>query len=310
MDTTVTPRSTRSDRSRRRASILLGSTAILVLLAALAYAVPCARVAHRLTTPERDAIGASPADLGLAFERVDAGGQFGVVDTPEYARLNPNRRVPVIEDDGFVLWESNAIVRYLCAKHPERGLYPQSLQARADAERWMDWCSIELIASMRDAFWQLVRTEPAKRQQSVIDASSRQTESLLGILESALAGRDYIGGDRFGMADIPLACAAHRWRLLPVERAARPNVDRWLERAAQRPGARDIARLRPARRSSKSGMCVLRPRAAVFCEYPATSWSFQRSTEKSKGSEGSSSISSRSVPAIINLPNISSPPRQ
>ncbi len=182
-------------------------------------------------------------DLGLAFERVDAGGQFGVVDTPEYARLNPNRRVPVIEDDGFVLWESNAIVRYLCAKHPEGGMYPQSLQARADAERWMDWCSIELIASMRDAFWQLVRTEPAKRQQSVIDASSRQTESLLGILESALAGRDYIGGDRFGMADIPLACAAHRWRLLPVERAPRPNVDRWLERAAQRPGARDIMAL-------------------------------------------------------------------
>ncbi len=179
-------------------------------------------------------------DLGLPFDRVDAGGQFGVVDTPEYARLNPNRRVPVIEDDGFVLWESNAIVRYLCAKHPDAGLYPQSLQARADCERWMDWCSIELIASMRDAFWQLVRTEPAKRQQAVIDASSRQTESLLGILEAALTGRDYIGGDRFTMADITLACAAHRWRLLPVARAARPNVDRWLERAAQRPGARDI----------------------------------------------------------------------
>lgn len=183
-------------------------------------------------------------DLGLAFERVDAGGQFGIVDTPAYGQLNPNRRVPVIEDDGFVLWESNTIVRYLSAKHPEGGLCPATLQARADCERWMDWASVELIAAMRDAFLQLIRVEPAKRQQAVIDASSRQTEALFGILDAALAGRDYICGERFTMADIPLACAAHRWRLLPVERAARPNVERWLERAAQRPGAREIMSLK------------------------------------------------------------------
>lgn len=182
-------------------------------------------------------------DLGLPFERIDAGGQHGVVDTADYARLNPNRRVPVIEDDGFVLWESNAIVRYLCASHPEGGLYPADLRARADCERWMDWASVELIAAMRDAFWQLVRTEPAKRQQAVIDSATRQTEALFGILESALDGREYIAGERFTMADIPLACAAQRWRLMPVERAARPNVERWLDRMADRPGARTIMAL-------------------------------------------------------------------
>jgi len=182
-------------------------------------------------------------DLGLPFERIDAGGQHGVVDTADYARLNPNRRVPVIEDDGFVLWESNAIVRYLCASHPEGGLYPAALRARADCERWMDWASVELIAAMRDAFWQLVRTEPAKRQQAVIDSATRQTEALFGILESALDGREYIAGERFTMADIPLACAAQRWRLMPVERAARPNVERWLDRMADRPGARAIMAL-------------------------------------------------------------------
>ncbi len=78
-------------------------------------------------------------ELGLAHERTNAGRSFGIVDTPEYRRLNPNGMVPVIEDDGFVLWESNAIVRYLCAKHDRGTLLPPTLTERADADRWMDW---------------------------------------------------------------------------------------------------------------------------------------------------------------------------
>ena len=179
-------------------------------------------------------------DLGCDFERVDAGGAFGVVDTPAFHRLNPNRKVPVIEDDGLVLWESNAIVRYLCAKHAGAGLYPQALAERADCDRWMDWQATELTPALRDAFIQLVRTAPAKRRQSLVDASVSQTEPLAAILDAALQGRRFIAGDRFTMADIPLACAMHRWFALPLERVARPNVGDWLARVRQRPGAREV----------------------------------------------------------------------
>ena len=179
-------------------------------------------------------------DLGCEFERTDAGGTFGVVDTAAFHRLNPNRKVPVIEDDGFVLWESNAIVRYLCAKHSDAGLAPASLAERADCDRWMDWQATELTPALRDAFMQLVRTPPGERQPALLDASIRQTEPLVAILDATLAGRPFIAGDRFTMADIPLGCAIHRWYGMPVERIARPNVSGWLDRVRQRAGAREV----------------------------------------------------------------------
>jgi glutathione S-transferase len=182
-------------------------------------------------------------DLGCEYVRIEAGGAFGVVDTPAFQRLNPNRKVPVIEDDGFVLWESNAIVRYLCARHPASGLVPDSLTARADCDRWMDWQATEFTPVMRDAFMQLVRTPPGERDAALLEASIRQTEPMLAILDDALAARPFIAGDKFTMADIPLACAAHRWANLPIERIQRPNVDKWLQRAANRAGAREVLTL-------------------------------------------------------------------
>lgn len=179
-------------------------------------------------------------ELGCEFERIDAGGAFGVVDTPAFHRLNPNHKVPVIDDEGFVLWESNAIVRYLCAKHPETGLYPGPLAARADCDRWMDWQATEFAPAMRDAFIQLVRTAPQERQAALADESIQCTEPMLAILDAALNGKQFIGGDRFTMADIPLACTAHRWNGLPIERIARPHVDNWLDRVSRRAAARQV----------------------------------------------------------------------
>ena len=176
-------------------------------------------------------------DLGCDFERIDAGGIFGVVDTPAFGRLNPNRKVPVLEDGDMVLTESNAIVRYLCAKHAEAGLSPAAPAALADCDRWMDWQATELQPSLRDAFMQTVRTPPAQRQQALLKASINQTEPLVAILDAALAGRQFINGDRFSMADIPLGCAIHRWYGMPIDRVARPNVSAWFERVRQRPGA-------------------------------------------------------------------------
>ena len=91
-------------------------------------------------------------ELGLEFQRTDAGGLFGLVKTPEYLRLNPNSTVPVIEDDDFTLWESNVIVRYLCAKHASGQLYPTELRQRFDAERWMEWQQTTLNPASRAGF--------------------------------------------------------------------------------------------------------------------------------------------------------------
>ncbi len=173
-------------------------------------------------------------ELGLPYERLDAGMQFGVVNTPEYRKMNPNGRVPTIEDDGFVLWESHTIVRYLCAKHSMGKLCPSDLRVRADAERWMDW-AFTFQSAMRDVFWGLIRTPPEKRDAKAIDAGVKASHELAGMLDGVLADRPYVAGDQFTMGDIPIGCEVQRYLRVPIERPARPHLEAWFERLRQRP---------------------------------------------------------------------------
>jgi glutathione S-transferase len=174
-------------------------------------------------------------ELGLPYERIDAGLQFGVTKTPEYRRMNPNSLVPTIEDDGFVLWESHSIVRYVAAKHAAGTLWPTDLRVRADAERWMDW-AFTFQNAMRDVFWGLIRTPPEKRDTKAIEAGAKRSAELLGaVLETALAGKDYLTGRNFTMGDIPLGCEVQRWMRVPLERPRLPNVEAWFERLRARP---------------------------------------------------------------------------
>jgi len=187
-------------------------------------------------------------ELGLAFERIDAGGAFGVVQTPTYLAKNPNALVPVLEDDlageHVQLWESNVIVRYLCARHAPDTLYPLALPARFDAERWMDWQQTTLNPAGRTAFVQWIRTPPERRDSGAIAQSVDATEPLLELLDRHLAGRPFMAGDRLTMADFPIACEVHRWRGLPQPQIARSHLDRWyaamLARSASR-GVLDLA---------------------------------------------------------------------
>src|SRR3981081_4085762 len=110
-------------------------------------------------------------ELGLDYERIDAGGSFGLTRTPEYLAMNPNALVPVIEDDGLILYESNAIVRYLAARDSPGGLWPRGLRQSADVDRWMEWQSTSFTPAMRDIFWQLVRTPAERRDAKAIEAS-------------------------------------------------------------------------------------------------------------------------------------------
>ena len=176
--------------------------------------------------------------LGLPFERVDAGAAFGITKTPGYLARNPNALVPLLEDGDFTLWESNVIVRYLCATHDAGGLYPQDLRQRFDAERWMDWQQTTLNGAGREAFIQLFRTPGAQRNAQAIAASVAATEPLLSLLDAHLAQRPFMAGDRLTMTDIPIACEMHRWWGLPLDHPPHPHLRRWYDGFTRLPAAR------------------------------------------------------------------------
>jgi len=173
-------------------------------------------------------------EMGVPFERRDMAGKFGFTD--EYLAMNPNRVVPTIDDDGFILWESNACLRYLAAKHGAGTLWPEDLQVRANADRWMDWCTTTVWAALRPVFHGLIRTPPEQRDMDAIAGAAKSTGEGLAILDNWLAGRDFVCGDTFTMGDIPLGFAVYRWYMLDIDRPDRPNVRAWYERLTERPG--------------------------------------------------------------------------
>jgi glutathione S-transferase len=181
--------------------------------------------------------------LELPFERIDAGAAFGITKTPEYLARNPNALVPTLEDDDFNLWESNVIVRYLCARHSAGGLYPQDLRTRFEAERWMDWQQTTLNGAGREAFIQLVRTPEGQRSSQAIATSVAATEPLLAMLDAHLARRRFLAGDRLTMADIPIACEMHRWWGLPLQHPAHANLQGWYDGIRALPAARGVLEL-------------------------------------------------------------------
>jgi len=179
--------------------------------------------------------------LGIPFERVDAGHEFGIVKTPAYRDMNPNALVPTVEDGDFRLWESNVIVRYLSAKHSMGALYPAALEQRFDAERWMDWQQDDAEPrGVEMRLWHLLRTAPEKRQPQLIEDSIALTEPLLRMLDAHLAAQPFMTGDAFTMADIPIACEIHRWRGTPVPQVELPHVDAWYAGICGNPASRGV----------------------------------------------------------------------
>ena len=179
-------------------------------------------------------------ELKLPYQRIDIGGAFGKNREPAYLAMNPNGLVPTLEeDDGFLLWESNSIIRYLAAKHGAGTLEPSDLRTRAVASKWMDWQLSVLGPAITPVFWGLIRTPPDQRDPKAIADGKVKTTAAVKMLDEHFAKTPYAAGDALSMGDIPIAIMSYRYRELVPERPAYPNFERWYAAIAARPAFRE-----------------------------------------------------------------------
>jgi len=178
-------------------------------------------------------------ELGLACERIDIGGPFGKNNEPAYLAMNPNGLVPTLEEDGFLLWESNSIVRYLAWKYGPGRLEPSDLRKRARAGSWMDWQLTIAAPAVTPVFWGLIRTPPEKRDHAAIEAGKVKSMAAMKILDAQLAKTAYVAGDTLSMGDIPVALMTYRFRRLVADRPGLDNLERWFTGIEQRPAFKE-----------------------------------------------------------------------
>ena len=179
-------------------------------------------------------------ELGVEYDRIDWGGEFGGNDDPEYRAKNPNGLLPTLEEeDGFTLWESGAVTRYLCAKYSMGNLYPEDLRERAAADKWMDWSSINFADFNSVYLDQYFRFPAEERSATKISAAAEKTVPLVDILEKHLGENDYLGGSKLTMADFAAGSLMHRWLYWTPNRPSHPNVEAYYERLAGRPAYKE-----------------------------------------------------------------------
>jgi glutathione S-transferase len=181
-------------------------------------------------------------ELDLAYERIDAGMQFGRNHEPDYLAMNPNARVPTMVDGDFVLWESNSIMRYLCLAYGEGSpIYPREPRGRAAVDRWLDWTLSTVQPVDRPVFWALVRTPPEQRDMAAIQKDADVEAPVWRIADHHLSTRRFLEGDDFTLADIAVGAYARRW--LGFEGITKPrfsNLERWFAQFASRPGFAEV----------------------------------------------------------------------
>lgn len=182
-------------------------------------------------------------ELAIHYERTDVGGKFGGLDDPDYRARNPNGLIPTIDDNGFVLWESNAILRYLASGDEQRRLLPETRQAAAPIDQWLDWQMVALGLRLRSLFL-LHRRPAAAPAGETLESVEQSVNHAFKILDRSLAELDYAAGaQRFSIADIALGISTHRWFSLDIERPTLPALQAWYGRISTRPAFASIASL-------------------------------------------------------------------
>lgn len=178
-------------------------------------------------------------ELGLEHEHIAAGGSHGGLDDPAFLALNPHGRVPVIDDGGTVVWESQAILRYLAACHGGAALWADDPAERSLHDRWMDWSATTLQPDfLTGVFWGFYRTPEAQRDTAAVASRIAACARHMALLDQVLADRPWLGGAHFGLADIPAGTSLFRYFGIPIERPSVPNVEAWYRRLTERPAYR------------------------------------------------------------------------
>lgn len=174
-------------------------------------------------------------EIGLPYESIEVGGSHGGTQSAEYVAMNPNSLVPVIEDHGLPLWESNTIVRYLSARYSLGTLYAEDAMERAQAEKWMDWSTSRMAALYSELIWGIMRTAPADRDEARINAAIVRAGDYLKMADETLGRQPWLSGETFAMGDIPLGSLIYAWFELPIQRPDLPHLADWYARLRERP---------------------------------------------------------------------------
>ena len=179
-------------------------------------------------------------EAGLEWEWLDKGGVFGTVNVPDYEAINPQVRIPTLDDNGLLVRQSNVIVRYVARKYAADVLLPKDEEAFVEAERWMEWQASDNGPPMVQVFWGLVRTRPEKRDMAEIRTALEVLHGQFAILDAHLVDRSYVAGNTFSMGDIPPGAAAYRYLSLDIRRPAYPHLDKWFKRLQERESYRNL----------------------------------------------------------------------
>ncbi len=173
-------------------------------------------------------------EIGLPYDREDWGRGYRSTSDPVFQAINPFSVVPVIDDAGFRLRESNAIVRYLAEKHGRGDLYPKELTARATVEAWMDLAATDLASGMRPVFHGLVVKNPAF--VPLVQEGAREWAVQMHRLDDHLAASGpYVTGKAFTIGDIPVGLVVNRWYTIPFDKPELKAVAAYYDRLAERP---------------------------------------------------------------------------
>jgi glutathione S-transferase len=178
-------------------------------------------------------------ELGIEHQHIQAGGQFGGLDSPEFRAMNPVGRIPVINDNGTIVWESHAILRYLAARYGQGQFWSEDPGERSKADRWMDWSQTTLQPDfLIGVFWGLYRTPEPQRNWAAIRDNVARCAKHFRLLDEMLTDRKFLCGNSLTLADIPPGTALFRYFELEIERPSVPKVEAWYRCLQERPAYR------------------------------------------------------------------------
>lgn len=174
-------------------------------------------------------------ELNLAYERIDIGGAFGGLDDPAYTALNPNRRIPTLVDGDMVLWESNAIVRYLADAYGREAIWGANPKGRAEADMWMEWYQNNVYVNFQAVFYQKIRLPQDRRDPVLLRKALDQVSEQFALFDKVLQGQDFIAGDRLTIGDVPMAACLYRYYTMDIERPNFTALARYYARLSAHP---------------------------------------------------------------------------